>query len=158
MDNVKLMLLPCSLSLSVSCDVGIYFPTDALMGKTLSEESNSSCSKCGIIRKTDKLSCCARGGAWFENCGDVWESQFDHTWAEGMLACKNLKSTVMLRRAGFIDQSRYISITINITAQQQTNIYHFDDLRNTDDADSNGSITFVKAVVCIHILSTITLL
>ena len=46
-----------------------------------------ACPKCNITKKSGTLSCCARGGAWFKNCGDVGDTQFDHTWAEGIEAC-----------------------------------------------------------------------
>ena len=45
------------------------------------------CSKCGVVKTTGTLSCCARGGDWFNNCGNVGDSKFDHTWAEGTKAC-----------------------------------------------------------------------
>ena len=45
------------------------------------------CPKCGTIKESGKRSCCARGGAWFKNCGDAGDAQFDHTWAEGIQAC-----------------------------------------------------------------------
>merc|ERR1719305_693079 len=47
----------------------------------------NTCPKCGIIKKLNKLSCCARGGAWFNKCGDGGDSKFDHTWLEGIQAC-----------------------------------------------------------------------
>ena len=55
---------------------------------------SSVCRKCGTIKKIGKRSCCARGGAWFKKCGDVGDTQFDHTWSEGIRACK---STLLAR-------------------------------------------------------------
>ena len=49
----------------------------------------STCSKCGSTKKSSKRSCCARGGAWFKNCGDAGNPKFDHTWAEGLRACRS---------------------------------------------------------------------
>ena len=46
------------------------------------------CPECGIIQKSGKLSCCGRGGSWFGNCGSVGEANLDHTWHEGIQACK----------------------------------------------------------------------
>ena len=46
------------------------------------------CSACGRNKKTGQLSCCFRGGAWFKNCGDPGDAKFDHTWFEGIKACK----------------------------------------------------------------------
>ena len=49
----------------------------------------SICPKCGTTKKSTKLSCCARGGTWFKNCGDIGHPNVDHTWAEGIQACKS---------------------------------------------------------------------
>ena len=49
----------------------------------------SACTKCGTIKKSGKRSCCARGGAWFKNCGDAGDTKFDHTWVQGIQACKS---------------------------------------------------------------------
>ena len=48
----------------------------------------SMCSKCGIVKESGKLSCCAPGGAWAKNCGNDGDSKFDHTWKQGILACE----------------------------------------------------------------------
>ena len=47
------------------------------------------CPKCAVIEKSGKLSCCAPGGAWFNNCGASGNSNTNHTWVEGMQACKD---------------------------------------------------------------------
>ena len=62
------------------------YPKSARSGTTTSA---LRCPKCGAAKKSGKLSCCARGGAWFKNCGDVGDMKFDHTWAEGFQACKS---------------------------------------------------------------------
>ena len=49
---------------------------------------NSVCPKCGIIAKSGKISCCGRGGSWFKNCGSAGNVKLDHTWYEGIRACK----------------------------------------------------------------------
>ena len=49
----------------------------------------SICPKCGSSNKSGKRTCCARGGAWFKNCGDAGNPKFDHTWAEGLRACRS---------------------------------------------------------------------
>ena len=58
---------------------------------TTADTDRNVCRKCGITNKSGKLSCCARGGAWFKKCGDAGDSNFDHTWLEGVLACKSSK-------------------------------------------------------------------
>ena len=56
---------------------------------TASPTSPSACRKCGQFKNFGKASCCALGGAWFNNCGDPGDSKFDHTWYEGIQACKD---------------------------------------------------------------------
>ena len=54
------------------------------------------CSECGIIRKSSrKFSCCAPGGSWFENCGRFSNADLEHTWYEGVQACKAQYHVVM---------------------------------------------------------------
>ena len=55
--------------------------------------TSSTCNKCGSL-KSGKSSCCARGGAWFKKCGNPGDSKFDHTWFEGIQACKSEFITV----------------------------------------------------------------
>ena len=66
------------------------------------------CPKCGTIEKSDKLSCCGRGGSWFNNCGRDSNSKFDYTWYEGIQACKTLsRSTVFIvQQLHAVEQAR----------------------------------------------------
>ena len=48
----------------------------------------SVCPRCGTIGKSDKSSCCGRGGSWFRNCGGTGNTKLQHTWYEGIQACK----------------------------------------------------------------------
>ena len=57
--------------------------------KQTSKIAIPECAKCGIVKKSGEHSCCARGAAWFNNCGDGGDSKFDHTWIEGVQACKS---------------------------------------------------------------------
>merc|ERR1712224_1191878 len=50
--------------------------------------TRSVCPKCGTIGKSGKMSCCGRGGSWFRNCGSAGNSNLEHTWFEGIRACK----------------------------------------------------------------------
>lgn len=34
------------------------------------------------------MSCCGRGGSWFNNCGGGGNKKLSHTWSEGIQACK----------------------------------------------------------------------
>ena len=47
------------------------------------------CPRCAMIKRSGKLSCCARSASWHKNCGGTGDSNFGHTWAEGLEACKN---------------------------------------------------------------------
>merc|ERR1712032_1285595 len=48
----------------------------------------SVCPRCGSIKKSGKLSCCGRGGSWFKKCGGAGNAKLEHTWHEGIQACK----------------------------------------------------------------------
>ena len=50
--------------------------------------TSSTCPKCGTIDKSGRTSCCGRGGFWFNNCGVSGKAKLDHTWYEGIRACK----------------------------------------------------------------------
>ena len=50
------------------------------------------CPKCGKFKNSGTRSCCAPGGAWVNKCGEDGTSK-DHTWFDGMEACK---STLMM--------------------------------------------------------------
>merc|ERR1712025_328882 len=57
----------------------------------------SGCLTCGVIQKSGKLSCCARGGSWFGDCAATANAKVKHTWYEGIQSCKGRKSkTVVL--------------------------------------------------------------
>ena len=49
---------------------------------------SSVCPKCGMTKKSGKMSCCGLGGSWFGNCGSAGGTKLDHTWYEGLHACK----------------------------------------------------------------------
>ena len=58
--------------------------------------STSMCPKCGTFVKSGRVSCCAPGGAWYENCGGAGNRNVDHTLLEGTNACKRkFKATCM---------------------------------------------------------------
>merc|ERR1719201_1228568 len=47
-----------------------------------------ACAKCGTFKKSGRASCCAPGGAWFQQCGGAGKKNVDHTWFEGAKLCK----------------------------------------------------------------------
>ena len=53
---------------------------------------NTKCPKCGTTNKGD-VSCCARGGSWFQKCGDPGDTRFEYTWTEGINVCKGKLAT-----------------------------------------------------------------
>ena len=112
--------------------------------------SSKGCPKCGTIKKSGKLSCCARGGAWFKQCGDVGDSSFGHTWVEGMQACKSVKSPqAMLSREESTTHPLNISSTaLQHPTHQRTNIYHPVSVSDAVHTDSTGYLSVAKIFTC----------
>ena len=121
--------------------------------------SNSNrCPECGTIKKSGKHSCCARGGAWFKKCGDVEDKQFDHTWAEGIQACKSFarsNSVTQSLEAMFrhVEVNNYPVETVKprIINQHQQNISRVSSLSSTGAMDYNDCGGLGKIVVCIFV-------
>ena len=55
---------------------------------TVTSITSTVCLKCGTSGRSGKPSCCGRGGSWFRNCGGAGNAKLDHTWQEGIRACK----------------------------------------------------------------------
>ena len=71
--------------------------------------------KCGTVKKCVKHNCCTRGGAWFKKRGDVGDEQFDHTWTEGIQACKGYASLISVKsKAQGMDPLLNISLSRDI--------------------------------------------
>ena len=51
------------------------------------------------MKKSGKFSCCARGGAWFNKCGDTNDKHFGHTWAQGIQACNGFARSIFVKSA-----------------------------------------------------------
>ena len=75
------------------------------------------CPKCAVIKKSGKLSCCAPGGTWSQNCGTSRNSNVDHTWVEGVQACKHIVSLF-----SDISKSQFISINQTTNAQSLNDV------------------------------------
>ena len=73
-----------------------------------------ACPKCAT-NNAGKLTCCARGGSWFQKCGDTGDSKFDHTWTEGIKACKDSTSGKAQAQA----QAQPMMSNQTTTAQEQ---------------------------------------
>ena len=50
-------------------------------------EIEPACPSCGTTTDNEP-SCCARGGTWFQKCGSKDDPDTEHTWNEGIEACK----------------------------------------------------------------------
>ena len=70
-------------------------PSEAAGTKRTSEVRSKGCPKCGTVKKSGKVSCCARGAAWFKKCGDADNANFDHTWGEGIQACSGFATSLL---------------------------------------------------------------
>ena len=134
--------------------------TDGPTTTSLSLPSISNrCVKCEVVKKSDKRSCCARGGAWFKNCGDAGDTKFDHTWIEGVKACEGVVSLVlvespiqeMLRQVGVTDP-RLDAAVPTIIAQHQTDSSRHVNAFNVGATDSKECFTFAQVAVCICVL------
>ena len=73
--------------------------------------STMTCPKCGMFKKSGRVSCCAPGGTWFKNCGGDSNRNVDHKWFEGVEACKRkfeVKGMFAYRR---LDQTGIICLS-----------------------------------------------
>ena len=121
--------------------------------------SSNRCPKCGTTKKSGKHSCCARGGAWFKNCGDAGDKKFGHTWAEGTQVCKALGGSasvewplrVMFNHAGVTKYPRHTVRRRNST-QHQENMSRVDALFDAGTTVYNDCGGVVQGVVWIFVL------
>ena len=86
--------------------------TIATVVSSTTGDLSATCLKCGSFRNSGKVSCCARGGSWFNECGDDDDTAFAHTWSDGIKACKS-KSLIAI----FI-WSMYSLMRVNSQSQQ----------------------------------------
>ena len=125
--------------------------------------SSKVCPKCGKGKKSGKLSCCARGGTWFEKCGDIDDSEADHTWVEGIQAC-NIESMlpipthvqVMLRYEGVTTQTTNSSWVENVVEQrvkQQVNKHPGETTSHVGSTNSKDSVKLADIVAIASIMS-----
>ena len=54
----------------------------------ITSSNKMTCPKCSTFEKSGRVSCCAPGGAWYQNCGGDGNGNADHRWFEGVEACK----------------------------------------------------------------------
>ena len=123
---------------------------------------NIGCAKCSATKKSGKLSCCAQGGAWFRNCGKTGDPKYDHTWIEGIRACRDFAATVLVESPlqAMLRHAESESYLLNITRPPNTtprenNIYPLVNMFGDETADSKSRVGIAKVVFCICVLSTI---
>ena len=72
-------------------DACAYFPDPGTGPDPVDPDTGTACPKCGKTKKGQE-SCCGRGGSWFNACGDPGGPK-EHTWPEGIDACKGKLTT-----------------------------------------------------------------
>ena len=83
------------------------------------------CPNCGTVTRTGARSCCAPGGSWHKKCGNSGDLSFEHTWSQGIQACKHLASGAQMQ----------------FTSSFQTTISHeFGDGQQLKNTYSTGSV------------------
>ena len=120
--------------------------------------SSDTCTKCGINKKSGRHSCCARGGAWFKNCGDAGDTHVDHTWTEGIEACRYSAGDASVR-SSLQDTLRNVGTLLSGSRDatgQETNIPRTDIDANFSESEKCMHITFVSIVLFAHMLSIIS--
>ena len=85
-----------------------------------------ACPKCAAIKKSGKLSCCAPGGAWFNNCDTSGNSNTEYTWVEGIQACRDMVSLA----SGKAEAQSIISVNQTTTTQ----VLNDDEHQNIDSS------------------------
>ena len=110
--------------------------------------SSEVCPQCGTNKKTGKRTCCARGGSWFNNCGDVGDSTFKHTWGEGVRACQSLElvQAVLSREEATLLPRSNISILEQRYTREGTDTYGpggESDTVHTDSTDCTSAMTIL---------------
>ena len=83
--------------------------------------SVSVCPICGISAKSGKMSCCARGGSWFKSCGGAGNTELQHTWYEGIQACKG-----QLKQKKIIDQHLNVVQQKGIAPSQGASVANYE--------------------------------
>ena len=117
--------------------------------------ARSKCPKCAT-NKAGQRSCCARGGAWFKNCGDTGDTKV-HTWVEGIQACEGVRSSVepppqvILRGEGGSVSLQRNEKSRN-AAQQETSGILGSGVFTGGSTNAGGCVGLVKGIVCMYVL------
>ena len=103
------------------------------------------CLTCGTIKKSDKLSCCARGGSWYGKCGGTGNTKHEHTWAEGIQACSAQQPNVAveLQQTGFEENSKNSSDDSGASMNSETIVAPFQIVSSTS---TNAPMSVATAI------------
>ena len=116
--------------------------------------------------KSGKPSCCARGGDWFRNCGEVGDPKYDHTWLEGFRACKGSVDTILVNAPiqVILPSVGNIQLSPKIFRQRNSTQHHTpDDTRSDGDGESesdtiksgDGGVGLMQASFYVCVWSTV---
>ena len=120
--------------------------------------SNSKCVKCGTTGKSGALSCCARGGSWFNKCGDTGDTEFDHTWADGIHACRNFATLTSVQSPlqVTLDDEGVILHQLGTQSpndtRQHTRSFSRDSVTNVGTANFTYHVRLIKVAVYLCVL------
>ena len=97
-----------------------------VVGLRLPVVQSEACSKCGYFKKSGKRSCCAVGGAWFKDCGDVNNANVNHTWVEGVEACSEFagESSGEAAMQGMLRHETTMSVALQAAQEQDISPQH----------------------------------
>ena len=76
------------------------------------------CSQCAHLKQSGKPSCCAPGGAWYNNCGNAGDLDVRHTWVDGMQACNAFARTSSGEAGARAVLGGHETATLNTTQQR----------------------------------------
>ena len=127
------------------------------LAKLKSAIVSPTCSKCGTAKRSGKRSCCARGGAWFKNCGDVGKTQFDHTWVEGIQACKGVAASLSVKSPlRFNADEQNTNYSRNNNSHDRKNIFCGESKSGagTVNSEVDTGVAKVAVWICLLLLDT----
>ena len=99
----------------------------------------------------DQLSCCAPDGAWFMKCGSARNAYADHTWTEGVLACRDFAGWLLEAQARLYREKAQAHP--NATRQRNDTLQHIgrsgDGYTDCEDCHSLAKIILSISFVCV---------
>ena len=139
---------PCKRNTLAFFTLHVHSPIVASAPVPAKPSTGTACPKCGTIKKTKQSSCCAPDGAWANNCGGA-NSKLDHTWSQGIRACKGAASLLL-------GELQSQNILLNETTQTQSD--SVPDGVSENEIASNGGcgkISKIISLICLLVLMTV---